>query len=345
MKELRVGFLGTGGIAEKHAASLAALPGVRIVGLCNRSLPRAEAFAAKLAPEARCFTDFGAMLGVAAMDVLYVCLPPGAHGGQEEEAAAQGIHLFLEKPIALGIERAESIAAAVRQSGVKCQVGHHMRHTGPAIKLKAMIEDGSAGRPLFMRGSFFCNALHPQWWRDPAMGGGQLVEQAIHVYDLARYFLGEAETAIGFAAKLAHDRFPDYRVDDASAATIRFSNGAIASISATNLAEPGKWACDASIQCELLAASFSSPDKASFILHGGMPAEELRKEKREPQREEVGSPVDCYVEISRNFLAAIRDGEALRSTVRDGVESLRLVLAVAESSRQGGAPQRIRASI
>ena len=340
-KKLNIGFLGTGGIAARHAAALAKASGIRIAALCNRHIEKAQAFAAERAPEARCFSDFRLMLDSAELDALYVCIPPGAHDGQTEAAAERGVHLFLEKPIALDLSRALSIRDAVENAGVVCQIGHHMRHTGPAVKLRSMIDDGSAGRPLFMQGSFFCNALHPAWWRDPAVGGGQLIEQAIHIYDLSRFFLGKAETASGFSARLSHGDVSDYRVDDVSASVVRFEGGALASLSATNVAEPGVWRTAAVVQCEKLMAVFSSSDTAEFIHHGGMNAEELRRTASAPRREIIGSPVDCHDEITRNFIAAIRGKEKTRSTIADGVESLRLVLAVAESSRRGGIPRSL----
>ena len=341
MKELRIGVLGTGGIADQHARSLMKLPGVRFVGLCNRNIEKARQFNQKFGGTAQCFDDFDRMLKSVEMDALYVCLPPGSHSGQTEAAAARGIHLFLEKPIALTLERGESIAKAAKKAGVKCQIGHHLRHADPVRKLKAMIEDGSAGKPLFMQGRWFCNALHPQWWQDPNVGGGQLVEQAIHVYDLARHFLGDAEVVSGFTANLAHGRFPQYQVDDTSASTIRFRNGAIASLCASNCAEPCTWAATCSILCEKVMVEMKAPERATFIYHGGKVSEEVWKEKLEIRREEVVNQTNCYDEINRNFVAAIRDGEPLRSGIEDGIDGLRLVLAAAASARSDGAAKRL----
>lgn len=341
MKDLRVGVLGTGGIAQAHAKALMKLPNVRFVGLCNRSIEKAEKFNASFGGTAKCFSDFDQMLKSVEMDALYVCLPPGSHCGQTEAAAARGIHLFLEKPICLDLARGESIAKAVRSAGVKCQIGHHFRHADPVRKLKQMILDGSAGKPLFMQGRWYCNALHPDWWQNPAIGGGQLIEQAIHIYDLARHFMGDADIVTAFAANLAHARFPQYQVDDTSASTIRFRSGAIASICASNFAEPTKWAGQCSILCEKVMVELQAPEKATFIYHGGHVSEEVWRDKLEIRREEVVNQTNPYDEISRNFVAAIREGEPLRSSIEDGIQGLKLVLGAAASAKQNGAPQRL----
>ena len=331
MSTLRIGFLGTGFIASTHAKSLAKLDGIEIVGLCNHHVDKALAFNEKFADgQAACFDDFDKMLDQVEMDVLYVCIPPGAHNGETEKAAAKGIHLCLEKPICLTLERAKSIYDAVSQAGVKCQIGHHMRHTTPAIKLKQMLQDGSAGRPVMFQGRFYANHLFPAWWRDPNMGGGQLIEQAIHIYDQARYFMGEGQTVFGVADMLNHQRFEDYKVDDVSASVVRFKNGAVASICACNVGDPQAGVIDFVMMCEKVYVTFHSIDHATFTYHDGKPSSEIEGDVK---REEVKSDVNCYDELNRNLIAAIRDGEPLRSGIEDGLESLRMVLACSQASQ------------
>ncbi len=340
MREIRAGIFGAGRIASQHVASLQRLQDVKIVAICSRSQKRADDLNARsLSGEAKAYSDFDAMVGEARLDVLYVCIPPGAHNGEVEKAARKKIHLYLEKPIALSLERAKSIADAVHAAGIKCQIGHHMRHSEPVRRLKEMLENGSAGKSLLMRAHWLCSVLHGEWWRDPRLGGGQLIEQAIHLYDLARYFLGEAEIVTGFVGKIGKDRFAQYTVDDTSAATIRFRNGAIGSLCASNSADPWHPSVGMTVVCEKVLVEFKSPDEALFLHHDGMVAEEAWKPGAKRKCEDVKSISNSHHEITRNFIAAIRDGEPLRSSVEDGIEDLRLVLSVAKSSAEGGAPQ------
>ncbi len=335
-KPLKVGFLGTGWIASSYARALGTMPNVAITALCNRHLDKARRFNADHAGgKAVCHERFNEMIEREPLDALWICMPPGAHNGEAEMAARRGIHLMLEKPIALTLDRAESIRAAVRESGVKVQIGHHIRHTPAVIKLKRMLSDGSAGRPMLMQGRFFTNAMFPAWWRDPKMGGGQLVEQSIHLYDLARHLFGEPLSVSGYAANLAHERFADYRVDDVSAATVRFKSGAVANLCAANLWEPQAGSIEFVVMCEKVLVRFRSPEDAEFIFHQGLKSEEVADGKIEIGREQVTGS-GHYAELSRNFIESIRSDEPLRSSIDDGVESLRLVLAVAESSKNGG---------
>jgi len=340
MKPLNVGFIGTGWVAEVHAKSLAKIPGVTIAALCNHHIDKARAFNAKHADgKAECFDDWAKMLNTVKLDAVYVGLPPGAHVGQTELAAERGINLMLEKPIALTLDRATSIYNAVKKAGVVCEIGHHMRHSLPVRKLKQMVDDGSAGKPLLMQGRFFCNGMFPAWWRNPQMGGGQLVEQAIHVYDLARHFFGEPETVSAFADNRLHQRFADYRVDDVSASVIRFKNGAIASLCASNCADPKGPGTPISVQFENVLVDFNGSDKATFVHTGGKIADEINRGEGTYVREELASTQNAYDELSADFIGAIRHGTPTRSTIEDGLESLRLVLAADKSAKAGGAAQ------
>lgn len=342
MKPLRIGFIGTGWVNSVHAKALRKLPGIEFAALCNHHLAKAEKFNAEhCGGAARCFDDWREMLDSVPLDAVYIAIPPGAHNGETEYAAAKGIHLMLEKPIALSMDRAESIGDAVRKAGIKCQIGHHMRHATPVIRLKQMIDDGSAGRPLFMQGRFFTNGLFPKWWRDPNLGGGQLVEQSIHIYDLARHFFGEPDKVTAFADNLNHRRFEDYQVDDVSAATVRFRNGGLASLCASNCAAPNAGSILYTVHCQNVAVEFRGFDDATFLIHGNKTSEEINRGEGVVRHEEVKSEKNVYDELSANFIGAIRDDVPLRSSIDDGVNSLRLVLAAAESARQNGAPQQL----
>jgi len=342
MKELRIGFIGSGWINEIHAASLLKQPGVTLAAIYNHNLSRATAFNQKiLGGAAVCFDDHRKMIQTQKLDAIYVAIPPGAHGGEVEFAAEHGIHLMLEKPIALSMERAESIADVVKKAGVVCEIGHHMRHSEPARKLKDLLTSGEAGRPLFLNARFWTNGLFPAWWRDPNLGGGQLVEQAIHMYDLARYYLGEPDVISAFADNLNHRQIPDYKVDDVSASVIRFKNGSIASITASNCSDPKTPGTTLTLQCQNVIAEFSAPDKATFAYTDGRVADQLWKDGFEIRREDVKSENSMYDDLAADFLAGIREGKPTRSSIEDGVESLRLVLAASKSAQQNGAAQKM----
>jgi predicted dehydrogenase len=84
---------------------------------------------------------------------VYICLPPFAHGSEVELACRHGAHLLIEKPIALTIPAATTMAAQVRAAGVKCQVGFMYRHGEAALWLKQYMAALPAASRGFMMGA------------------------------------------------------------------------------------------------------------------------------------------------------------------------------------------------
>jgi len=333
MARLRIGFLGAGAMTHVHGTNLNKLRGVEIKALCATSVASAASRSEDLTGgKAAAYDDFDRMLREVPLDILYVSIPPGAHCGQVEKAARKGIHLFLEKPIAIEPRRAASMVRAIEKAGIVAQVGYMSRCGHAVRKLKAKIEDGSAGRPTLFQGRYFCNSPHKDWWRDVTLSGGQVLEQAIHTYDLAIHFLGEPQVATGFAANLCHRDMKDYTVEDTSVSAVRFKSGALATVTASNCAIPGSWTGDCRVVCENLTVLFDSPNEAEFIDTRGGKA----------RRRRIARDVNVLAEESRRFVAAVRGKGQPIATAREGLMGVKLTSAVLASAAQGGKPVRIR---
>jgi predicted dehydrogenase len=294
-------MLGMGNMGRAHAARLRKLPAVEIVALCSWPIDDAVNYNEANGTAYPMFSDFDAMLDAVSMDVLYVCLPPFAHNGQLEKAAERGIHIFEEKPIAISVERGQSMVEAVRRAGVKTQIGYHMRFGGAVKRLKQLIEDGTAGRPTLYSANYECNSLHTPWWIDVNKSGGQVLEQIIHLYDMALYLMGDAASVTGFVTNLCHADVPGYTVEDTSAVAIRFRSGALGTITGSNCAIPGRWDGHFRVVFENLVADFFDHDhgKLTFTKEGNR--EEILDFKTEVTHDE-----DAY------FMAVVR-GEKTRN--------------------------------
>jgi predicted dehydrogenase len=334
-KKIRVGILGAGSMGQRHAAELRMRPQTEIVAICNG--PR-DAAAITLkektgASVARVFTDFDRMLEECPFDALYVCLPPFAHDGQVEKAVSRGIHLFLEKPIALSLERGESMVAAIEKNGVVSQMGYHLRFRQSVEAFRSKILDGSAGRPTLFSGRFWGNILGPAWWVRADQSGGQVWEQAIHIYDLAMHLFGEPLSVTGAAENLCHRNVDGYTIEDTSAGLVRFRNGALASITGSNCALPthcfANWSavCEHSVLDVRTTGQFwIDPDESTIFTHHG----------EERALESFKEDGNTYGAESDDFLNAIQTGSRTRSPARDGLNSLRLVSAVLKSASLNG---------
>ncbi len=330
MKQLKIGILGTGGMGRNHVGSLKPMDGVEISAVCDLNRDLAEKFCEELElTGCTIYTDFDEMLEKENLDALYVCIPPFAHDGQVVKAAEKGIHLFLEKPIALDSTIAGEMVDAIEKAGVVSQVGYQMRFRQSVQKLAAMIADGTAGRPTLFQGRFWCNmgGDAPVWWYDKNKSGGQILEQIVHIYDLALYLFGEPESATGLVKNLTHENDPNYTIEDTSIGMISFKNGACASITGSNCTAPVHFIGDYQIVFENVTLEYKStgqhwvnPDQASLLHVDGT-------------SETFVEDANVYELEDADFINAIREGRSACAPARDGLNDVAVIEQIINSAK------------
>lgn len=314
---LRVGLIGTGGIGARHAAAAQKVTGLHFVAACGREMSRAEDFGKRFGVTA--YDDLERMLGSERLDLLVVALPPFAHAGQVERAAALGVNVLVEKPITLDLGRAASMVDASRNVVAAC--GFMYRFGGAVQRWTAMADAGETGTVGHFSGSFHCNALHAPWWRDRDKSGGQMVEQLIHIADLARCSLGMPQTVYARAANLFHRDVPDYTSEDASAILLGYDDGRVGVLHASNIAVPGRWMKGWQVVAQKATGIFADWNTAEIVQTIG-----------EPVSERIASAVDPFVAQLEDVRDAIVDKRPPRVPLRDGLETLRIVLAARQSA-------------
>ena len=317
MTELRVGLLGCGGIAARHAAAIAALPEMELVACCGRDLARTQTFAD--AHGGAAFVDLDRMLAEG-IDLLIATLPPYNRHGEIEHAAERGVHLLVEKPIALDIEAAEHMVAVIEAAGVVAAIGFMYRF-GDAVRRWREIEPGPVG--IYV-GGYHCNALHAHWWRRRAMSGGQILEQAIHQIDLVRHLVGEPDSVYARYANLFHRDVPDYDVEDVSSTMFGWDDGRLATLSASNIAVPGVWHKEWAIMARHATGRFTSWNDAVLTHTQG-----------EVTSETVEGTTDPFVAQLADVASAIRERRDAYVPLSEGARTLRLALAAIRSAREG----------
>ena len=324
MKPLRTAILGCGGFANRHAQNLITLPEeIEFVAFCDHHDYNAREFSEKYtAGKASIFTEPRAMFEKADLDLILICLPPFAHTNEVELAAKYGVHIFIEKPIALTSDHAWSMVEAAEKAGVKTQVGFMLRFGAAIDRLNELTTSGEVGPAGLMSARYFCNSLHAPWWRDRSKSGGQLVEQVIHMVDLMRYLMGDAVSVYGRQENLFHRDVPDYTVEDVSATVFGFQGGAIGVIYATNGAIPGKWINDYRFVSGKLTAEFTNANNAVFHFTAEDPVrvETMQEEK------------NIHLAEIQDLLTAIRTDGQTRTPLREGAKSLDMVLAATHAA-------------
>jgi predicted dehydrogenase len=145
-RTLRVGIAGCGAISRNHLEAFRALDNVQIVGVCDIDPDRARATAAAWGIPAA-VTTVGELLGLG-LDLVSVCTPHPTHENVVLQAAAAGVHVLCEKPIAVDLASAERMVTACDDAGVKLGVLFQRRFWPAAQRIRAAIDDGTLGRPI-----------------------------------------------------------------------------------------------------------------------------------------------------------------------------------------------------
>jgi predicted dehydrogenase len=324
---LRVGILGCGSFAHRHAGILTDLKNtgqedVRFTAFSDHHEHNARAFAEKYAPDAAIFTDQNEMFNADRIDLLVVCLPPFAHTDEVEQCAKRGIHLLIEKPIALTSEHAWRMVEAAESAGIKTQVGFMYRFGDAVESFKRMHAEGRSGDVALMSARYFCNSLHSPWWRMRDKSGGQLFEQAIHMFDLLRYMAGDPVAVYSRQENLFHREVPDYTVEDVSATVVSFRHGGIGVVYATNNAIPGKWISDYRVVARNITADFTNSNTATFF-HTNQP---------DSPAERIETAKDIHRAQMLDLLNAIKTGGETRTPIREGAKTLDLVAAATRAA-------------
>jgi predicted dehydrogenase len=317
MTRLRVGLLGCGGIGARHAGAVAALgERTELVGCCGRDLERTRAFAAEHGGEA--YVDLDRMIDNG-VDLLIATLPPYNRNGEIEHAAQRGVHLLVEKPIALDMDAATRMVDAVEAAGVVAAIGFMYRF-GDAVRRWRTLDTGPVG--LYV-GGYYCNALHAHWWRKRAMSGGQILEQAIHQIDLIRHLVGEPDSVYARYANLFHRDVRDYDVEDVSSIIFGWDDGRIAALSASNIAIPGVWLKEWAVMAERMTGRFTSWNEAV-----------LTRTRGDVASETVAGQTDPFVAQLDDVADAIQGERKPCIPLREGAATLRLALAAVQSAEE-----------
>ena len=311
----KVGFIGAGGIAERHLDVLRRFADVRIAAITDADPGRAADMATRFG--AQIYDSADAMIADADLDAVFICVPPFAHGPAERSAIAAGLPFFVEKPITLDRDLAESLAAAVAEKGLITAVGYHWRYMDTVEQARRAFQ----GNPVqLIVGHWLDSTPPPQWWGREDHSGGQMVEQVTHLIDTARYLAGAVHSVHALGNHLSRDTHPGLDVATASVATLRFDGGAIATFSATCLLN---WAHRSGLHlfANGLAVELSDREVMVDVGHG-----------RHPD----GAGGDPVWREDRDFIDAVRGmPNQIRTTYAEALETHRVALAIATSMRTG----------
>ena len=343
----RIGLIGSGGIVQRaHAVgyrALAASGAAGVVALGDPSgVNREQAGALFGVPATQRYADYREMLARAPIDTVVIATPHALHAEQAIAAAQAGKAVISEKPMAVTLEEADAILAAVERHGVAYTVVHNFLYTGAVRAAQAVLADGSMGAPILGRGEML--AQKPEettrgdldWRASRAMGGGALIDSSYHEIYTVEMLMGSPVRYV--EARVATLRFA-IDVDDTALMTFEHESGAISQVMAAwNARTPthrGRWVWINGTEGSVRVVYADTP--AVTVARGGgarwEPAPEEALKRMPEVMEGDGTGHGAYL---RAAVAALESGGALPVTAA----MARHNLAIIEGARRASGSRR-----
>jgi len=329
------GIIGIGSHASRFMApALSRAPGTELVAVASRSLERAQDFAARHKAK-RAYDSLEKMLEDPALDVLYVATPNNLHAEQTIMAAKAGKHVYCEKPMALTVAECERMIKACNDNKVKLGIDFQNRFHPAHVEARRLIQSGEAGEVNVVKAQYAHgrsrNAPRGSGWRnDPKMAGaGALVGTGVHPIDLLRFVLG---SEIQEVRALTDEKPPVQPLDSMAYVILSFANettgvvisGMLVPRSDDDLVIYGS-------KMKITGrGTVGMPLRGELIIEGD--AVSLRETF--PAEDPISG---LYIRAVEAFNKCILENTAPPSSGYDGLEMVRVVDAILESSRTGKA--------
>lgn len=227
MDKVRVGMIGTGGIAQWHGRQMLELAEVEITAIADPSELSRSSFTEKFSLDSAAqYADYRTMLAEAKVDAIVICSPHTLHFEQATAALNAGLHVLIEKPMTCSSTEAEQLIASAKQAGKVLQVSYQRHHQPEFLYIKDAIESGAIGKLTSVTASLYQDwkQLTPGTWRqEPALsGGGFLMDSGSHIIDVLLWTTGLTPIEV-------KSRFHQHgtKVEIDSFTSIRFAEGAV----------------------------------------------------------------------------------------------------------------------
>lgn len=233
-QRVRWGILATGGMSATFTADLVDLPDAEVVAVASRSAEPAKAFAERFGIP-RAYGDWESLARDEEVDVVYVATPHSAHRAAAGLMLEAGRHVLCEKPFTLNAREARELVALARDNGRFLMEAMWMYCHPMVRRLKALVDDGAIGRVRSLQADFgLAGHLLPEArngalpashrLRDPALGGGALLDLGVYPVSFTQLLLGEPSDVVARAV------LSEEGVDLQTGALLSWESGALASV-------------------------------------------------------------------------------------------------------------------
>jgi predicted dehydrogenase len=324
----KIAFAGTG--FTKIHANAARILGIQAVAVVNHKVESMAKFAAENEIP-RQYTSLEDLLRDGGLDALIVSTPNYLHAEQTIAALNAGVHVMVEKPMAMNAREAEAMNEAAQKSGKTLMVAHCFRFDAESVWLREKIASGTIGKIIRTKGC----GVHVNWgpagWfaQKKFAGGGAMADMGVHALDTARFLLGDPQPTSVYAKIGTY--YGNYDVDDTGVVMVNWDNGALSYF------ESGWWQPHAD-QSNAGTQLYGQNGFASlFPTHLQIPnANKDGVEEITPDSIPAGkNSRDKYTAQLKYFVECIEAGRQPIPGGSDGWTNMRIVDAAYESSRTG----------
>ena len=333
---VRAGLVGFGAWGQHHANAIKVTEGVDLVAIAARS-DSSTAAAKEAYPDADVYSDFNELIARDDLDFIDVAVPSHLHHAVATAVLGSGKHLLLEKPMGVSLDECDDMIRLANDNKCLFAVGHELRLSSMWGKAKSMIDEGFIGDPLYALVELSRNPYRQGadgWRYDIDRVGSWILEEPIHFFDLARWYLEAAGQPESIYAT-ANSRQPDHpELHDNFSAVMHFTGGAYAVVSQTLAAFEHHQTIKITGTKGALWASWSGAmDRTrhpTFSLRAFNGGEVVNVSIDKP----TGELFELEDQIAR-MVDAIRDGVPLHCSAEDGRWSVAMCLAAEASVKAG----------
>jgi len=232
---VNIGIVGAGRQGRRRARVLEPFPDDRLVAVADRDATAAQRLAAVYAAEAH--NEWSVLVARPDVEVVLVCTPPDSHAEIAVAALDRHRHVLVEKPLARSVAEAKPIVAAAHAAlahGVVCAVGFNYRYHPAIQQARRWVDEDAIGELMFarMRHGIAGRQGYAADWRTSAAtsGGGELLDQGVHLIDLAHWFFGDFSEV---RAMLSTSYWPIAPLEDNAFVLLRTAAGQVVQMHAS----------------------------------------------------------------------------------------------------------------
>ena len=225
VKKVRIGIIGAGRIGKLHAENLIRIPEVEIKAISDIFVDQIVDWAKGLGIN-KVTNDYKEIMNDPEIEAVFVCSSTDTHTQMIMEAAKAGKHIFCEKPISFDHRKTQAALQAVKEAGVKLQIGFNRRFDHNFKRVRELVSTGKIGDPHIIK--ITSRDPNPPSREYIGVSGGMFIDMTIHDFDMARYLSGsDVEEVYVQGAVLIDPVFGEYGDVDTAVITLKFKNGGI----------------------------------------------------------------------------------------------------------------------